>query len=430
MGIMKKERRLKRYFTWALGIAAFIMIAAYSIFVEFSLLMGMEETATFDLKLISRDFAAEYKKNILAPLPQFPRLKAYIGEDDLPAWLKEDSPKNLETMKALIAEPSMEEWKNDHWSFHIVLPTRLHDGKRLYLIKTYTEKDDLPEAFVFSENLEILILSTGILFILLLMGGVRFLFRKVSFSLDDLFSWAAGLNSESLDRPKPEFKFKEIDLLADLIHKAVTDLHRALQREHSFLRHASHELRTPLAMLRSNMDLLERIKLDPDRQEKKIYNRIRRACDSMHQLTETLLWLSRKENRIPDPEPVDIRDLVTGLIQENRYLLEGKHVELILEIRPAGVMIPMTAFKIAVGNIIRNAFQYTVQGVVRIELLEDKLIIENKTCAGVGKNAADYGFGLGLKLVKQICSKLNLSYKSRNLQEGHQAILSWEKISR
>lgn len=424
---MKKKRQLKWYITWALGIAAFIMIAAYSIFVEFSLLIGMEETATFDLKLISRDFAVEYRKNPETSLPHFPRLIAYLGEKDLPGWLKEKyTPADLESGKALIDEPSLMEWDEDHWTFHIVFPSELHDGTRLYLIKTYTEKDDLPQAFVFSENLEILILGTGILFILLIMGGIRLLFRNVSFAIDDLFAWAAGLNSETLGNSRPQFKFREIDLLAELIHNAVANLHQALQREHRFLRHASHELRTPITVLRSNMDLLDRINPDPEEREKMVYGRIRRAGDSMHQLTETLLWLSRKEEKMPEAETVDVQEVVTELIRENEFLLKGKEVKLSMDIRSAQFIIPLTAFRIAMGNLIRNAFQYTDQGTVRINLMNTRLTIENQTSAASEKNDDSYGFGLGLMLVKQICRKLKLSYQREEVPGGHRAILSWE----
>ena len=46
------------------------------------------------------------------------------------------------------------------------------------------------------------------------------------------------------------------------------DLHQALNREHHFLRNASHELRTPIAVIRTNMDLLERLQTNSGDREK------------------------------------------------------------------------------------------------------------------------------------------------------------------
>ena len=422
---MKKSRKLTRYISWRLGVIAFIMIAAYSILLFFSLFKGVEEAATFDLKLISRDFDREYEKNNHTPLPRFHRLRSYIGEKDLPAWLNKKSPANLNTGEILIAEPTLADYEKDQWAYHVVFPYELYNGKRLYLIQTYTEKDDIPDTFMFSENLEILILGTGILFILIIMAGVQLLFRNISTALEDLSSWAANLNSDNLENPKPEFKFREIRFLSDLIHNAVFDLNDTLKREHHFLKHASHELRTPIAILRSNMDLIGKIKPDPDDNEKIIYERIRRASDNMQQITETLLWLSRKEETMPAPEPVDVQELVTGLIHENEYLLEGKDVRLILDTEPASLTVPLTACRIAMGNLIRNAFQYTSHGKIQVRLTQTGFSITNQINKAHENDKNDHGFGLGLMLVKQICRKLNLSYEKQDLPGRHRAFLSW-----
>jgi len=424
---MKKNRKLRRYITRSLGLAALVMIGVYSILVEYTLIKGLEEAASFDLRLTAKDISFAYQKDPHAPLPRFPRVAAYIGEKDLPGWFgKKFSPADLPVGTLVLDEPTDAEYERGQWDLHVILPSELHDGKRLYIIQSYTEKDDLPEAFIFSENLEIIILGTGIGFIFLLWACVRHLFRTVSSPLENLRGWAVKLDHDNLEQPHPDFHFEEINQLADLIQNAVGDLHQALNREHHFLRNASHELRTPIAVIRTNMDLLERFQTDSGDKEKISHQRIRRAVDNMHRLTETLLWLSRKEETMPPPEAIQVYAMVADLVEENRYLLAGKDVDLTLDLETAQATLPRTALRIALGNLVRNAFQYTGQGRIAIKVTPTAVTITNASSNTEGSRltADESGFGLGLMLVEQICHKLNLSYESISVPGGRKTRLS------
>jgi len=421
--------KLKRYISIFLAVVFVVVITAYTVLVYYSLLAGIIEAATYDLRLAARDFSALYKTDSMAPLPKAPRVTAYIGETDLPVWLKDEySPETLGHDEIELDDLEARVNGIDQEIFFFVLAHDLYDGKRLYLVKLYQEADDIPDAFRYSERTEILVVSFGIGFIVLIFLVIRFLFRKVAGSIEILSEWAGSLTREDLDLPRPGFKFREIDQLADLIQNAVGDLHEAMTREHRFLRNASHELRTPIAVLRSNMDLLNKLWPDlPDR-EKNIFQRMGRAVDNMHQLTETLLWLSRKEETMPEPECVDIVDLVNELVRENRFLLAGKEVSLSLDTLPSQGLFPRTACRIALGNLIRNACQYTVQGRIEIRVSPQAVSITNRSGASPNVPGSDYGFGLGLLLVDQICRKLNMSYENRPVQDGHLAELSWREI--
>ncbi len=428
---MKPSRKLRQYIGIRLGLLALLMIGVYSILVEFSLVKGMEETAAFNLRRTAADFERAYKENPSTPLPEWSRLKAYLGERDLPEWFI--APKSLESGKLLTEEIGFEDSGSGN-CLVLIMVCDLFDGRRLYLIETYTEQDDIPGAFRYSENLDILILAMGIGFILLIFMAVRAIFRRVSASLESLADWAGGLTRDSLEQPRPGFAFREVDQLADLIQNAVRDLHQALGREHFFLRSASHELRTPIAVLRSNMDLLERLRPDLDDGEKAVYRRMDRAVNTMRRLTETLLWLSRKDEHIPLSEPADIGSIVNDLVEENRYLLKGKNVELQLHAPSVFVSIPKAACRIALANLIRNAFQYTGLGTVEIRVKPDAVIITNtgQVIGFPGPNEADFGFGLGLILVSQIARKLNLAYENGPFPGGHRAVLHllWDDDSK
>jgi len=425
---MKPLPKLKRYVSLFLGVVFVVVITAYTVLVYYSQLAGIIEAATYDMKLEARDFSALYKADARTPLPQFPRVTAFIGENGLPAWLKENYfPETLAHGQVELDDMEANGNGFDQGFFFLLLAHDLHDGKRLYLLKIYPESDDIPDAFRYSERTEILVLGFGIGFILLIFLVIRFLFRKVAGSIDVLSEWAGSLTREDLEQPRPGFKFREIDQLADLIQDAVGDLHAVLIREHQFLRNASHELRTPIAVLRSNMDLINRLWPDLPAREKNIFQRMGRAVDNMHQLTETLLWLSRKEDNMPEPESVDMGSLVDELVREYRYLLAEKKVDLCLDISQAHALFPRTACRIALGNLIRNAFQYTAQGRIEIRVVPAAVTITNSCAKSSVAGGTDDGFGLGLILVEQICRKLDLAYENQRFEDGCLATLTWTK---
>lgn len=418
---MKKTRKLRRYIIISLSLIALVMIAGYSIFVEYALFKGLVETASFDLYVAARDFESQYADNLDASLPEGPRLKAFLGDENLPGWFKKRHPSGtLKHGEIELDEVDGQEFGLGKWFIYIALAHDLHDGNRLYLIKLYTEKDDIPGTFQFSESAELVIFCIGIAFITLVFGAASYLFRKVFFSVELLADWAKNLDRKRLEQPRPNFHFEEINQLADLIQDAASDLHQALNREHHFLRNASHELRTPIAIIQTNIDLLERLPSRSEDNKKIPHQRIRRAVDNMHQLTETLLWLSRKEETMPSPESININEMVEELVQANQYLLSDKNIDLDLNLEEAKATLPRAALGIVLGNLIRNAFQHTEKGRVAIRVAQNAVTITNTASNQGAANPAanDYGFGLGLILVEQICQKLNLSYENISISGG------------
>ncbi len=429
---MKKSPKLSLYISIVLGLITIIMIFFYSYLVQFSLFSGIEETATFGTHLAARDFELEYQKNPNTPLPETKYIKGYLGEKDLPEWFKERHPMDTrQHATAIMDDMDNPKYDNGEPFFYLAFPYDLQDGKRLYIIEKYTENDEIEGTFKNSEKAEIYTLALGIGFIILIFFTLRYLFYKVSDPVENLLKWAGNLTQNNLENTHPNFKFKEINHLADLIENAISDLNLALNREHDFLRNASHELRTPIAILKTNSDLLERLRSNPEKRERVCYERIRRAVDNMQSLTETLLWLSRKEEKMPESEPVKINKIVEELVAENQYLLDGKNVKLDLKTVPVKETFPKAALRIVFSNLIRNAFQYTHQGKVTVKVTTTSVTIanENQATQITAKTNNEYGFGLGLMLVEQTCKKLNLTYKAKAIPKGHEASIFFKMLS-
>ncbi|MCG8635447.1 MAG: HAMP domain-containing histidine kinase [Desulfobacterales bacterium] len=424
---MTAPRKLNRYITLHLAGLFLVMIVAYTSLVIFSVVGALDAASSYDLHLAARDFELLYRKDALAPLPQGPRLKSYIGKENLPDQIRVLlQSKKITHGKLTLLEDDTGLPKGFGFSMVFVFPYDLHDGRRLYLLKTYTEEDDIPETFKVVDQTPILLLVLGIGFILLFYLLVQALFGKVVNSVRVLSGWARGIDGKLL-KDRPDFYFQEVDQLADIIEDAVTDLNLALTREHRFLRNASHELRTPIAVIQTSMDLLGLVAPDPGKEEKEIYRRIRRSAGDMHRLTETLLWLNRKKEEMPLSEPIRIHSLIDELVQENAYLLSGKSTEVSLETVPATINFPVVALRIALGNLIRNAFQHTDQGIVRISSSRGSVTVANTSESLNQADGDRSGFGLGLLLVQQICEKLNITYECRKTRGGHEAVLMWPR---
>ena len=231
------------------------------------------------------------------------------------------------------------------------------------------------------------------------------------------------MTSAAPESTRPEFGFQELNDVAEQLRAAFAVKTAALAREQSFLRNASHELRTPIAIVRGNAALIERRVRDGDGNREAVI-RISRAVDSMQRLTETLLWLSREEAGNPPSVPVSVDAMVTELLDENAYLLGDKPVEVAFEPKGIEIAVPETACRIVLGNLIRNAFQYSDGGVIAVEVRPDGFLIRNETRSGVGPRSDgenESGYGLGLALVQKVAERMGWRAEYKVTPGGREA---------
>jgi signal transduction histidine kinase len=235
--------------------------------------------------------------------------------------------------------------------------------------------------------------------------------RGISRPMVRLVEWTGSLDPQTLQAAPPDFRYQELNQLAQLIRNSLSTVQDSLDREHRFLRHTSHELRTPIAVIRNNVQLLRKLQADDkehNEPEQRAIERLDRASLTMKHVTETLLWLSRDSaERLPTSD-VALDELVQRLAGEVEYLLEDKPVEVELDTEPCRLQVPDMVARIVLGNLIRNAFQHTWEGRVKIRQRGPSVEIINPQSDE--DSDGNLGFGLGLKLTGQLCAKLNWSY--------------------
>jgi len=244
--------------------------------------------------------------------------------------------------------------------------------------------------------------------------------RKVAHPIEKLMAWTKNLNKKQLTQTPPDFHYSELNSLAKIVQSSLQSVQESLDREQQFLGYASHELRTPIAVSRTNAELLRKMIAKGVSVEKQlqVIDRIERAAFNMTDLTETLLWLNRNTDKSIPIKSVSVGALTQQLYEELTYLLNGKNVEVTIEIDQTTHQLPEALCRIIINNLIRNAFQHTIEGQISITQKDNSLIIENqKLQEGQGLN--ELGFGLGLELTERIVQQYQWQYKNVPSDNGH-----------
>ncbi|WP_028866041.1 sensor histidine kinase [Psychromonas aquimarina] len=295
-------------------------------------------------------------------------------------------------------------------------------GEKRYVTKILT---DLPPPHLqeqsFSHFFWIFVFAVSAILIFALL--VLLIMRFVAAPVEALRDWAKSLNESNLKNTPPDFNYNELNSLAAIIRNSLNSVHHSLEREHQFLRNASHELRTPIAVIRSNVELLQKLneKQPASDKHQQVTARIERAALNMGDLTETLLWLSRDNEPPPALQTVKLNQLIEQLVEELNYLLQGKAVTVKLDCAEFSTELPLTVCRIVLANLIRNAFQHTQNGSVSIQQIRELVCIRNinADCSAADSANDELGFGLGLKLTDKLVKQFHWPYHRQIETSGH-----------
>jgi signal transduction histidine kinase len=104
----------------------------------------------------------------------------------------------------------------------------------------------------------------------------------------------------------------EVGVLAEAFDHMLARLERAFARQREFVSDASHELRTPLAVLRAQVELLDRETDERARREGTAM--LLRRLDEMDRLVADMLTLASAEaGRLVQPQPIELTDFFEDL---------------------------------------------------------------------------------------------------------------------
>lgn len=224
----------------------------------------------------------------------------------------------------------------------------------------------------------------------------------------------------------------EVGVLAGAIEKTLERISAFVVRERDFTGSASHELRTPITVITGAVELLEQSDLSAE--DGRAVDRIRRATREMKSTIEMFLCIAREADDGLYGERFLVAPLVNRALDQQRYLLNGKSIDVDVE----AVATPVVrghpqAFLIAVTNLVRNAFEQTPdgQGPITVLIREHELLVTNRLNgddagqpAPAGSSSST-GHGLGLGIVQRLCERNGWTF-SLHADETHvTARLSW-----
>ncbi|MFN3946918.1 MAG: ATP-binding protein [Aquificaceae bacterium] len=237
--------------------------------------------------------------------------------------------------------------------------------------------------------------------------------------------------SESLSKGNFEIEIKpsgrrdEFGLLEEAYAKMVERLRGIILWQREFIRNITHSLKTPLAYVKGQVELLQMGAYREDRLME-IYQRLLTQTEKMERLITQLATIMRLESQMPlKKEKVSINQLFAEMEEEYEFIREDRRfiVEYLSE--DVEIEVDREYFKLALRNLIENAYKYTNKG-ARISLYykEGCIVVEDE---GIGmehperagelfyREASDKeGSGLGLYIVKLIAQKSGMSMRVKS----------------
>lgn len=341
----------------------------------------------------------KYSLNNEWPATRVNYMTLYFSKNTLPEDIRE----------RYVEEPNRKEFSGQQGRHYHLL--ELPNSKGVYLVAEV------------SEMLLVRPITEGVLKLMLWWGAILLVIafiiawqlgRKTAKPLKELADLVNGVAPEHIpEKFASQFPNNEIGILAQTLENAMHRINQSLLREKSFTRDVSHELRTPVAIIKNAVEVYRAQhtaeKANP------LIERISQASTQMEQTVTTLLTLAREEHAGSAKHHVNILPLIEQSIIDQHHLINNKPIEVqVHDNCNTEVYAQPGMLMVLLDNLIGNAFQYTRQGKVTIEMHGDILVIadtgpgiepnisDNVTDAAV-KGSQSTGYGFGLSIVKRLC---------------------------
>jgi len=449
---VKAKDSLNYQFKKQLAISIGLLVVVFAFLLHQLFFIGISTTMHRTMASMAKHYAEQIEQNKNYLLPTSGDYRAYIGIQNIPKKILDRFHHELDknnNHKMLISEGDPTSLFGPPEQVHFLISQPLNDSKeKLYLIFSDSPQNKLnpPKKPGLLLNVPISIILITLLAIALIYWVARRLINRVLKPLNELSDMA-----NSLDENQPELSFDimndntEIGQVAITLHQTMGRIHQYHQREKQFLQNASHELRTPIAVVTSALDIIDLRAAQQNTDIADQHTHIRRANKDMAQITEALLLLSRKKSDQINVENVDLSQLILSSIEEHKYLLDhslekytGEEITVEFNKRLNDLdkenhphLLPKALCQITLNNLIRNAFEHTIQGTINICLDETRVTITN-TGTGLSDKfqqeslrglSRGQGFGIGLDIVRQIAEQQDWQLDVSSGQAGNQVIL-------
>lgn len=299
---------------------------------------------------------------------------------------------------------------------------------KVNILKSQEETEDLVKLILLITLIIVLLL----LIILFLVN--RFLLSRLWKPFNSTIDELKKFNLSG--KEKPQLKDSSINEFKEL-NEAVTIMAGHVSREYNtlkvFTENASHEMQTPLAVINSKLDVLIQDESINEQQMNQLQG-IYQALDRLSKLNYSLLLLTRiGNNQFTQTENIPLDKIVKEKLIQFEELTESRRLKVTTDITPAIICCNKELLDILLNNLLNNAIRYNLEnGEIFILVSTNKMVIANSSSIPAldeklvfqrfyrHNDTQQEGNGLGLSIVKQICSVAGFSIEYLYQDSRHQ----------
>ncbi|MFJ7567796.1 sensor histidine kinase [Herminiimonas sp. NPDC097707] len=389
---MKNNFSLKHRIAGAFVLLAFVLCSFFSLVAYFAVEIAETSLIDHNMSKLMDQAINQHLNGRLSELPE-----------DIHFYVNQGIPTELRHYA-----PGIHEIESGTRTMHIIVRNQ---GRNHFVLSDDTTDFEFLELLIF--------ISIGAGFVTSMLLAIALGLTSAKRIIAPVTALAAAVERNDAPTMLPSLTTQnEIGMLARAFAKRTEQLQQFLSDEKLFTGDVSHELRTPLTIVLGASELLKvRLAQSPD--ELIIAERIRRVAAEASERVGALLLLSQSPETLGGSQ-LSLTHLIAREIERCQQLLAGKPVQIQFQ-EPGDIWVYARAelAGIAIGNLLRNACQYTEEGTVRVQLTAQQLTIEDNG-PGVPENVRarlferfvrgsdnqHVGSGLGLAIVKRVADHL------------------------
>jgi len=219
---------------------------------------------------------------------------------------------------------------------------------------------------------------------------------------------AAAVDAGELSlRTGPVAGRAEVGVLADAFDHMLDRLERAFKRQRDFVSDASHELRTPLAVLRAQVELLDRETDEQSRHEGTAT--LLRRLDQLDRLVADMLTLASAETgQLIEPRTIELGDFFED-VRRDLPLFGERNFE--LQTVEGTLIADPDRLTQVLRNLVRNAIEHTDPG-------ERVVVIARARDSWLEISVSDTGSGIPPDQLELIFERFHRLNGSRSRDSG------------
>lgn len=249
--------------------------------------------------------------------------------------------------------------------------------------------------------------------------------RRIAEKLSDIMKQSNRITINNLEQERLQIDGiqNELQGVAMTINSMLDRLEAAYENQKQFASDASHELRTPIAVVQGYVNMLDRWGAEDQEVLRESVEAIKNEAQSMHELVEKLLFLSRNDKKTLKltKRKFNIGKMVEETVKEAVIIAKKRKIEA-LDIDTVIFYGDRQMMKEALRVLIENAIKYTSDGdtiYIGCEKEENHCIL----------TVADTGIGMDEKDMDHIFQRFYRSDHVRNSDiSGHGLGLSIARL--